>query len=140
MKVRDANANIRIVSRMWEQRLSRQMERFLDVDSVLSAADLAAPAFAGAAVGIDITQTIQIQGVEYSMIRLRVAPGSFLDGMEVGTLQSQQNMDIVLCERDGVAEVKPPTDRLVRVDDQLVVFARHDRILDIVSRNQGRRK
>ena len=58
MKVRHSNPQVRIVARMWDRQFADQLEKFLDVDSVLSSADLAAPAFAGAAIGVDITRSI----------------------------------------------------------------------------------
>ena len=51
MRVRHGHPEIRIVARMWDRRFAEQLETFLKVHSVLSSADLAAPAFAGAAHG-----------------------------------------------------------------------------------------
>ncbi len=135
MKVRHANPGVRIVSRMWDRRFADQLKQFLNVQSVLSSADLAAPAFAGAALGIEITQTLEIEGVEYSTIRLPVAETSFLVGRTVGDLQTDQELDIVLVERTGEVSVQPSRDLTVQAGDDLVFFARHDRVLDVVSRN-----
>lgn len=135
MKVRHANPGVRIVSRMWDRRFADQLKQFLNVQSVLSSADLAAPAFAGAALGIEITQTLEIEGVEYSTIRLPVAETSFLVGRTVGDLQTDQELDIVLVERTGEVSVQPSRDLTVQAGDDLVFFAWHDRVLDVVSRN-----
>ena len=82
MRLRDMNAEARLVTRMWDRRLAKQIENFLKVE-VLSASELAAPAFAGAAVGAEITQNLHIAGLEYSMIRLVCAP-RFLHGRQIG--------------------------------------------------------
>ncbi|NWF68101.1 MAG: TrkA family potassium uptake protein [Chloroflexi bacterium] len=140
MRARDMNPDIRIVARMWDDQFTNQISRFMNVQAVLSASDLAAPAFAGAAVGIEITQTLRIQGVEYSMIRLQVAPGSFLDGQTVGKLQDEHNMDIVLHGRGDDIAVQPDSKMLVRDGDMLVIFARHDRIINLVERNRRNNK
>lgn len=139
LKARDANPVVRIVVRMWDKSFAEQMQRFMKVQSVISAADLSAPAFAGAAVGIEITQTLDINGTEYSTIRLTVGPGSFLDGEPVGRLEEANDMEIVLHGRNGQADVDPPPDRVIQVGDDLVIFASHERILDVVSRNRRRR-
>ena len=139
MKVRHGNPQIRIVSRMWDRQFAEQLEKFLDVDSVLSSADLAAPAFAGAAIGVDITQTLEIEGVAYSTMRLTVANGSFLAGSTVGYLQTEHEMDIVLVDAAGTAAVQPSRELEVRVGDSLVFFARHDRALEVLSLNMGKR-
>lgn len=136
MRVRDIQPDIRIVVRMWDNQFAKQLNRFMGVEAVLSASDLAAPAFAGAAVGIEITQTLTIHGVEYSMIKLQVAAGSFMDGATVDDLQTQNEMDIVLHERDGEVDVHPNHDTRVQAGDTVVIFARHSRIIEIVTRKR----
>ena len=139
MKVRHSNPRVRIVSRMWDRQFADQLEKFLDVDSVLSSADLAAPAFAGAAIGVDITQTLEIEGVAYSTMRLTVAEGSYLAGSTVGDLQAEHEMDIVLVDAAGTAAVQPSRELEVKVGDSVVFFARHDRVLEVLSLNMGKR-
>jgi voltage-gated potassium channel len=138
MRVRDMNPDIRLVSRMWDDRLAQQMERFFDVE-VLSASDLAAPAFAGAAVGAEITQNLHIAGMEYSMIRLVVRKDSFMDGLTIDVIQEDQDVDIVLLHRanNGIPEVHPDGEIIVHDGDTIVLFANHDKITEIVSRNEA---
>ncbi len=138
MRVRDMSPNIRLVTRMWDRRLAKQIERFFDVE-VLSASDLAAPAFAGAAVGAEITQNLHIAGQEYSMIRMVVRPGSFLDGQLVGDIQDSEGVDIVLLHRpgEGSPDVHPRGDVLIFAGDTLVLFAHHDRITELIGRNES---
>jgi Trk K+ transport system NAD-binding subunit len=139
MRVRHGHPEIRIVARMWDRRFAEQLETFLKVHSVLSSADLAAPAFAGAALGVEITQTLEIERVEYSTVRLTVADKSFLVGSTVGHLQTKHDLDIVLVERDGHATVQPSREVEIVVGDGIVFFARHDRVLEVLSRNMGKK-
>ena len=138
MRVRDMNEEVRLVTRMWDRRLAQQIERFFGVE-VLSASDLAAPAFAGAAVGAEITQNLHIAGMEYSMIRLVVRADSFMDGQTVGAIQDSEGADIVLLHQgEGSApDVHPRGDIVVRGGDTLVLFAQHDRITEILGRNES---
>ena len=137
MKVRHSNPQIRIVSRMWDDSFADQLEQFLDVHSVLSSADLAAPAFAGAALGVEITQTFEIHGVQYSTMRLTVSRQSLLVGRTVGALQTEHELDIVLVDRAGDSSVQPAHELEVQVGDDVVFFARHDRVLKVLSLNMG---
>jgi voltage-gated potassium channel len=137
MRARELHPDVRIVCRMWDDQFTNQLKRFMGVQAVLSASDLAAPAFAGMAVGIEITQSLHVNGVDYSMIRLQVEPGSFLDGGTIGQLQHTHGMDIVLHERAGTAVVQPHNDQVVQGGDTLVIFSRHDRIIDLVERNRA---
>ncbi len=138
MRARDLNPDIRIVVRVWDNQFAAQIRRFLNVEAVMSASDLAAPAFAGSALGIEITQTLNVGGVDYSMIRLHVEPGSFLDGETVESLQQKHDMDIVLHGRDDSVMVHPPHDNTVSAGDTLVIFAQHHNITDVVARNRRR--
>jgi Trk K+ transport system NAD-binding subunit len=136
MRARDLNADMRIVARMWDDQYANQLKRFMGVQAVLSASDLAAPAFAGSAVGVEITQTIQVHGVDYSMLRLQVEAGSFLDGGAISELQAANQMDIVLHGRGGDVEVQPEGGVRVQSGDTLVIFARHDQVINLVERNR----
>jgi Trk K+ transport system NAD-binding subunit len=49
-------------------------------------------------------------------------------------------MDIVLHGRNGQVEVQPHNDVRVHGGDVLVIFARHDRVIDIVERNRRDRR
>jgi Trk K+ transport system NAD-binding subunit len=139
MRARDLNPDLRIVVRVWDDQFAEQIRRFMNVEAVLSTTDLAAPSFAGSALGIEITQTLTINGTEYSMIRLEVTPGSFLDGQTIGVLQEEENMDIVLLGQSGDVRVHPRLDAVVQAGDTLVIFAQHHKITDVVARNQRRR-
>lgn len=132
MRARDLNPHLRIVVRVWDDQFAVQIRRFLNVEAVLSATDLAAPSFAGSALGIEITQTLTIDGEDYSMIRLNVAPGSFLDGKTVAALEEEEVMDIVLHGQ----QVHPAGDTCVQAGDTLVIFAQHRKMIDVVARNE----
>jgi Trk K+ transport system NAD-binding subunit len=139
MRARDLNPDLRIVVRMWEEQFAAQIRRFFDVQAVMSTTDLAAPSFAGSALGIEITQTLVIGDTEYSLIRLEVTPGSFLDGKTIGALEGEHAMDIVLHGQADDVQVHPRDDAQVHAGDTLVLFARHNKIMDVVARNQCRR-
>ncbi len=137
LKARDRNPEVRIVARMWDRRLSGQLQRFLNVDQVLSSSDLSAPAFAGAAAGIEITQSVVVNGEDYSMVRLRVGSRSLLAGRTVDEIQSEGPTDVVLHQRGETVAVQPARDLRVEPGDDLVLFARHARILEMVAENRG---
>lgn len=139
MRARDMNPDIRIVARVWEDEFAEQIKRFMNVQSVLSSSGLAAPAFAGLALGVEITQSVNVEGMLYSTLRLTVNGGAFLEGRDVGTLQREQDMDIVLLVRDKKVEVQPAHDVIVKTGDILVIFAQHDRCIEIAARNHYRK-
>jgi Trk K+ transport system NAD-binding subunit len=117
MRVRHANPDIRIVSGMGDRRFAEHLEEFLGVQTVLSSADLAAPVFAGAEMGVEITQKLEIKGEQYSTIHLPVEAGSFFVGRTVGDLQTDHDLDIVLVERSGEVSVQPERDITLQAGD-----------------------
>jgi Trk K+ transport system NAD-binding subunit len=135
MKVRQINPSVRIVARVWDDNLGAQMKQFLGVEAVISSSELAAPTFAGLALGIEITQKIHIDMEEYSTVKLVVSARSFLNGRTVGDVQSREKCDIVLHVRDGKDFVQPPHDLTLQTGDIVVIFARHERSLHIATRN-----
>src|SRR5690606_35798227 len=136
MRAREFNPNVRIVVRMWDNQFANQLHRFMGVEAVVSASDLAAPAFAGAALGVEIAHTLQIHGIDYSMLRLKVEPGSFLENATIRELQTQHDKDIVLHSRGSTAEVRACISIPVQACDTLVLCAAHSRIVYIVTRNR----
>lgn len=130
LRVRNLRKDIRIVMRTWESEFTEQIGVL-----PVSASDLAAPAFAGAAVGIEITHSLSVHDVDYSTIRLEVEPGSLLDGKTIGTLQESEGVDVVLHGRDGSVDVHPDRKIVVRAGDTLVIFAAYSKVTELVTRN-----
>jgi Trk K+ transport system NAD-binding subunit len=136
MRARSMNPNIRIVARIWDSQHSQQIKEFMRVQSVISSSEISAPVFAGLALGVELTQSLDIGGVAYSTMRLTVNRDSFMDQAKVGDLQRENNMDIVLHVPWGQsAQVQPDRDTVVRAGDTVVVFARHDITMRVASRN-----
>jgi Trk K+ transport system NAD-binding subunit len=135
VRARDLNGAMRLVVRMWDDQFASHLKQSLDAETV-SASDLAAPAFAGMAVGVDIAPTFHIHQTDYSLIRLQVASGSFMEGRTIAQLQDENEIDIVLHEHDGQVDVHPAGTTHVQAGNTLVVFARHLQITEIVARNR----
>lgn len=138
VRARHLNPEARIVMRMWDR--TADVKRVVGVHEVLSAADLAAPAFAGAAMGIEITQTLEVAGVEHSTVRFQVEPGSFLVGKTVGELEAKKELEIVLLNRGGTVSIDPSPEHTVAEGDELVIFGGHQKILQVVARNRSARR
>ncbi len=73
------------------------------------------------------------------MIGLVVRANSFMDGQTVGAIQDSEGADIVLLHQ-GVGnspDARSRGDIVVRGGDTLVLFAHHDRITEILGRNES---
>lgn len=135
---RSMNEDIRIVVRVWDDQFAARLKQLMPIEYILSSSGLAAPAFAGLALGVEITQTMTIRGKSYSTIRLTVNEGSFLQALTIGTLQSEYDVDVVLYMQgdDDEPDVQPPRETQIDAGDTLVIFALHERSLEIATRNR----
>ena len=126
MRARGMRENLRIVVRQWDTQFSEHLESF--VDNVFSVSDIAAPVFAGAAAGVEIAPSLRVQNDDYSMVRINVEAGTFLDGYSIEQLQVQYDMDIVLHTQNGAPVVHPDGNILVQAGDTVIIFARHSQV------------
>jgi Trk K+ transport system NAD-binding subunit len=135
MKVRQINPKVRVIARVWDENLGAQMRQFLGVDAIISSSELSAPVFAGAALGVDITQSVQVNSEKYTTIRLNIGEKSFLKGRTIGEVQTTERCDIVLHVRGEQNSIQPPHHITLQPGDVIVVFALHERSLRIATRN-----
>jgi len=138
MRARDLNPKARIVARTWDSQYAKQLREFLGVERIVSSAEVAAPIFAGAAVGADITQTIYVKNRAYVLARLTVAADSYFEGRTVGSIQDRYDVDIVLVVKQGDAEadVHPPVDQVVQAGDSITVFLAFNALAELLTKNR----
>jgi Trk K+ transport system NAD-binding subunit len=158
MRARAMNPTMQIVVRVWDDSFNQQIDEFIlhsrdnathhgTITSIRSSANLAAPIFAGIALGVDLTQTLIVRDFEndreikLAAVRLTVAANSFFENLTVGDIQQElygdkQRADVVLhCPSDGLATMPPDTNSIVQAGDILVIFAEINICIAIAKRN-----
>ncbi len=131
MRARVLRSDLRIIVRQWDMAFKDYLIDVLRVDQVFSVSDIAAPVFAGAAAGVEIAPSLRVGQDEFSMVKIEVQQGTFLDGHTVEDLQKRHKMDIVLHERDNKVQVQPPGHVIVQAGDTVIVFARYAQVIDM---------
>jgi hypothetical protein len=104
----------------------------------LSATNVAAPNFAAAAIGIDITRPITIEGQSLSLARLDISPKSDLAGRAVAEIEQIYDVSVVLLRHDAKPDFHPAGDRRVVADDVLAVLAGPDQVGRLIEDNNRR--
>jgi Trk K+ transport system NAD-binding subunit len=120
-RIRERNKNIRLVMRMFDDEFARSMADRFDVSAVFSASLLAAPAFAGAAIGAEIIQTFKVADRVLVMGRVQVKESSKLDGAVISTIEHKLDISVVLLQSGEVVDVQPDPETGLKAGDIVAV-------------------
>lgn len=122
-RIRERNKSIRIIMRMFDDEFARSMADRFDISAVLSASQLAAPAFAGAAIGAEIIQTFKVEERVLVMGRIEVQSGSRLVGAAVSSVEQELDLSIILLQSGGAVDVHPQPEAALQPGDVIAVVA-----------------
>lgn len=122
-RIRERNKGIRIIMRMFDDEFARGMADRFDISAVLSASQLAAPAFAGAAIGAEIIQTFKVDDSVLVMGRVQVQPGSRLVGAVVSSVEHELDLSIILLQSGGAVDIHPQPEAILQPGDVIAVVA-----------------
>lgn len=121
VKARSLNQDIQVVIRIFDADFAQSLhEQFGFI--ALSATGMAAPVFAAAAAGADVTNPISIEGKQLSLARLTISPDSHLTGKTVGNVEDNYHLNIILVRHDHQSELHPTDSTLLSEGDTLPVL------------------
>jgi len=127
VKARSLNPQLRVVTRIFDDDFAVSLQEQFGFQA-LSATAMAAPAFAAAAAGADVTRPVTVEGQGFSLARLTIPQGSRLKGMNVGQVEQRYDVSVILLRRDGSSDMHPAGERLLETGDTLAVFGDPARI------------
>ncbi|CAG0942449.1 partial Voltage-gated potassium channel Kch, partial [Anaerolineae bacterium] len=109
VKARSMNPNIRVITRIFDDDFAQALQKQFGF-SALSATGMAAPVFAAAAAGMDISQPITIEGKALSLARLNIAAKSKLAALSVNQIEQKYDVSVVLVRHDSQSDMHPAGD------------------------------
>jgi Trk K+ transport system NAD-binding subunit len=121
LKARSINPKIQVVIRIFDEDFARALHTQFGF-TALSATEMAAPIFAAAAAGADVTNPISMEGQQLSLARLTILPGSALAGKTVGFVEDNYHLNVVMVRYDHHSEMHPTDSRLLSTGDMLAVL------------------
>jgi Trk K+ transport system NAD-binding subunit len=83
---------------------------------------MAAPAFAAAASGVDMTRPITVEGQSMSLAHLQVEPESILKNQTISDVEQKYKLSVVFIRKDGTSDFHPPADCVLSDEDELAVL------------------
>jgi Trk K+ transport system NAD-binding subunit len=135
LRARALNANLRVVTRIFDDKLGQQLRQTFDIDAVFSTSALASPDFVSATLNRMNVRTVDIEGIEQAIVRLQVTLSALYD-IAILDLQEEEGLTVLLHARNGQVNIPPHQRTRLRVGDEIVVLADPHKLDDLNHRNK----
>jgi len=135
LKARSLNPKIEVVIRIFDEEFAHALHDQFGFNA-LSATEMAAPVFAAAAAGANVTNPISIEGQQLSLARLKINPSSKYADKSVGYVEDNYRLNIILLRRDGQSEMHPKDAYPLKPGDTLAVLGGPQQLAKLVQDNQ----
>lgn len=127
LEARRMRPDIKVVLRMFDNRMAANIETGFDIHTAFSIPDLSAPAFAAAATRAPLDYAFSFgEGAERNLLTITmftVVEASVLVGYTVGQLENEFNVAVIAHRCDGEFNLHPPDDVVFSVGDRFVLSA-----------------
>jgi len=135
LKARSMNPNIKVIIRIFDEDFAHALqEQFKFI--ALSATEMAAPVFAAAATGTDVTNPISIDGQLLSLARITTSENALFANKTVGYVEDNYHLSIVLIRHDHQSEMHPTDNSLIHTGDTLAMLGGPDELRRLMHDNE----
>ena len=135
LKARSMNPDIQVVIRIFDEDFAHALhDQFGFI--ALSATEMAAPVFAAAAAGADVTHPISIEGQQLSLARMTVNTSSKLAEKTVGYVEDNYSLTVILLRHNDHSEMHPRDVSPLQPGDTIAVFGGPDQLKQLMQDNQ----
>jgi voltage-gated potassium channel len=135
LRARSLNPDIEVVIRIFDEEFAHSLQEQFGFIA-LSATEMAAPVFAAAAAGADVTNPISIEGQQLSLARLKILSSSSLADKTVGYVEDNYHLNIILLRHDRQSEMHPTDTRPLHAGDTLAVLGGPEQLSRLMHDNQ----
>ena len=120
-----------VTMRVFGRNLARVIDSSLNIGATRSVAELAAPWFVGAAMGLKVVGTFYVEEVPFMAARINVKAGDALAGRAVGQLSISTRF-VAIDRADGSFEYPVQRDSVFHAGDSAYVVGRFEDLLDLL--------
>jgi voltage-gated potassium channel len=135
LKARSYNPNIQVVIRIFDEDFAHALHDQFGF-TALSATEMAAPVFAAAAAGMDVTNPISVEGQLLSLARMTINQDSTLAGRTVGFVEDNYHLNIVFVRYDHHSEMHPTDSRMLNGGDMIAVLGGPEQLSHLIHDNE----
>jgi Trk K+ transport system NAD-binding subunit len=135
LKARSMNPKIKVVVRIFDEDFAHALQDQFGFIA-LSATEMAAPVFAAAAAGVDVTNPISIEGQLLSLARLIVSEDAPFAENTVGYVEDTYHLNVVLIRYDHHSEMHPTDSSIIHAGYTLAVLGGPDELNRLMHDNE----
>jgi Trk K+ transport system NAD-binding subunit len=135
LKARSINPNIKVVIRIFDEDFAKSLHDQFGF-TALSATEMAAPVFAAAAAGMDVTNPISVEGQQLSLARMTITKGSTLADRTVGFIEDNYHLNIVFVRFDHQSEMHPTDSRMLAAGEMIGVLGGPEQLGHLLHDNE----
>ena len=135
LRARSVNPGIAVVIRIFDEDFAHSLQEQFGF-TALSATEMAAPVFAAAAAGADVTNPISVEGQQLSLARLTIPPSSHFVDKTIGYVEDNYHLNIILLRHDHQSEMHPTDMRPIQAGDTLCVLGGPQQLSRLMQDNQ----
>jgi Trk K+ transport system NAD-binding subunit len=137
LKARSINPKIQVVVRIFDEDFAHALQEQFGFIA-LSATEMAAPVFASAAAGVDVSNPISIEGQLLSLARITIKPRSSLAKRTVGYVEDTFHLNVVLLRRDHTSEMHPTDKNTLNEGDTIAILGGPEQLNNLIQANEPR--
>jgi len=135
LKARSLNPKIQVVVRIFDEDFAHALQEQFGFIA-LSATEMAAPVFAAAAAGVDVTNPISVEGQLLSLARMTINPDSVFDGKTIGYVEDTYHLNIVILRHDHQSEMHPTDSSSLHAGDTIAILGGSEQINHLMHDNE----
>jgi Trk K+ transport system NAD-binding subunit len=135
LKARTLNPKIQVVIRIFDEDFAQALREQFGF-AALSATEMAAPVFAAAAAGADVTNPISIEGQQLSLARFTISSSSRLANKTVGYVEDNYKLNVILHRHNHHSDFHPKDSNPLNAGDTLAVLGGPEQLRKLMQHSQ----
>jgi Trk K+ transport system NAD-binding subunit len=135
LKARSLNPKIQVIIRIFDDEFAHALQDQFGFIA-LSATEMAAPVFAAAAAGVDVTNPISVEGQLLSLARLTISKEAPFSTKTIGYIEDNYHLNIVLHRRNSHSEMHPTDKTQLQPGDVIAILGGPEHLNHILHDNE----
>lgn len=133
LNARELHPGIRVVIRMFDQKLAQQIEKSFGIHCAFSTSALSAPVFAQSALSGNILGSFEFAGTVVNAFQLIVDEKSPLLGLTVEDIRKDYESTVLMHQRNGSVDWNPPSTTSLAANDRLLIMSDNQHVHNLLT-------